>query len=401
VSLAAKWLLCILLGGLLLRVAYAAWLPADEKTLGSLPDQAEYLQCARASGAGEKMSYFDPRFGQRVYAARTPGYPLLLRACGSSIRGARLAQALLDTATALGAFVLARRLGLGKWSLLAAAGVALNPLLVYFSSLLLTETLYVCMLTWAMALLAYRRWLPAALLLALGVLVRTSGLPLALLLPPLAALLLCGWRRALAAAVVSAAVVFAVLLPWAMRNEGVLGQRVWLSTNGGITLYDGVHPAATGASDQRFVSQFSQLAQMTELERDQFFSRLAWEQICGEPGRVLRLALVKAGRTWSPLPLSDSFGRPLYVVAGLAWSLPVFGLALAGVVQALRRKGAALAVGDVGLLLLPMLLFTLMHAISVGSLRYRMPVEPLLAVLAAAALRGLLEQSSRPSAGIA
>ena len=40
---------------------------------------------------------------------------------------------------------------------------------------------------------------------------------------------------------------------WGVRNHAVLGRWVWLTTNGGVTKYDGFNPDATGASDQGFL----------------------------------------------------------------------------------------------------------------------------------------------------
>lgn len=388
-------LLLILLLGAGLRVGFSLWRGADEASLQALPDQREYLECAREFGRGGEMRYFDARFGQWIYAARPPGYPMFIWLCGTSVRTVQLAQAGLDALTALAAFLLVKRLGLGRWSLLAAAGVSLNPLLIYFSSLLLTETLYTTLLTWAMVLLVGRQWLGGSLLLSLGVLVKTSGMPLALVLPLAAAATAgLGARRALAIGAVGVVVLVLTLWPWAERNRQVLGERVWLSSNGGITLYDGVHPQATGASDQRFTEALPEVASLGELERDRWFKRAAREAMAQDPMRMLKLAVVKAARTWSPVPLSESFGRRLYVVIGLVWSAPVFLLALAGAVVTLRQ-GGLVPRGQILLLLLPMLLLTLMHALSVGSLRYRMPVEPLLAVLAAAGVAVLLTRTRR------
>jgi hypothetical protein len=47
------------------------------------------------------------------------------------------------------------------------------------------------------------------------------------------------------------------------------------------------------------------------------------------------------------------------------------------------------------LLALPAVYFTLVHAVSVGSLRYRVPVEPQLAILAAAGAAVVFGRSKR------
>lgn len=381
----------ILLAGLVLRLGWGFSRTADEQSLAALPDQVEYLQCAREWMSGHDWRFSDPRFDQWIYGSRTPGYPLFLAACGASVRVARVAQALVDISTALAAYLIAQRLGQGRWALVAAGLVALNPFLIYFSSLLLTETLFTAILAWAVYLLLKRRLLGGVALLAMGVLVRPSGLLLPTMMAGAAA-----WSagrpigRAAGWAMVGALATLLVLLPWAMRNQRVLGQWIWTTTNGGITAWDGLQPGATGASDQRFVKAMPQLRLMGELERDEYFRALARQSIRSEPGRALVLAIPKMARTWSPVPLSESFGRGAYVVAGAGYGIPVLILAAVGFFMGLRSSPAMRR--QMLLLLLPLLLLTLMHAFSVGSLRYRMPLEPLLAVAAAVGAAGLVSR---------
>ena len=64
----------------------------------------------------------------------------------------RLAQALLDTSTVLAIYLLARRFREERGALVAAAIVAVNPFLIYFSGLVLSETLFTAMLAWGLYL---------------------------------------------------------------------------------------------------------------------------------------------------------------------------------------------------------------------------------------------------------
>ncbi len=181
----SNWILVsVLLAGLVVRLGWGLSRGSDEESLRALPDQVEYLQCAREWMAGHDWRFHDPRFDQWVYASRTPGYPLFLAACGASVRAARVAQALIDVSAALAAYLIARRLLPGRWALLAAGLVALNPFLIYFSALLLTETLFTAILAWSMYLLLERRLLGGTALLAIGVLVRPSGMLLPAIMAP-------------------------------------------------------------------------------------------------------------------------------------------------------------------------------------------------------------------------
>jgi hypothetical protein len=176
----------------------------------------------------------------------------------------------------------------------------------------------------------------------------------------------------------------AVLLPWAIRNYRVLSSWVWTATNGGITLYDGFNPDATGASDQSFVQSMPQLRGMNEVARSAYLSGLAKDFIRQQPLRAAELAAVKAGRTWSPVPLSQEYGGWKYRTVGLLYSLPLDVLVLIGLMRRTDR-GAPLSRSAKAFLLIPAIYFTAVHMLSVGSLRYRIPAEAPMAVVAASA----------------
>jgi hypothetical protein len=175
--------------------------------------------------------------------------------------------------------------------------------------------------------------------------------------------------------------VLLMLLPWALRNQRVLGEWVWTSTNGGITLYDGFNPDAIGNSDQSFVKTMPELRQMNEVDRDRYLGDLARKFIRQHPGRAAWLGVQKFARTWSPMPLSAEYRDWRYRAVALAYSLPFDLLVVIG----LWRGGAAgLSRSAQVFLLLPAIYFTGVHTLTVGSLRYRVPVEPPMAIIAAA-----------------
>ena len=384
----------VLAVALALRLGWAVTRPVDDAAIDQLPDQREYLEIARTFLNGEGLNFSDPRFGQRVYAHRTPGYPLMLAAVGGNIRAARIAQAIIDTSTVLAAYLLARRWLSPGVSVLAAALVAFNPVLVYFSALILTETLFTAMLAWGMWLITSPRtlpWLAGAILLAASTLVRPGALPLPVILAVLGAL--ATNRRAepayhpgrshfprvprLPVGTSMLLLTILVLLPWAIRNQRVLGRWVWTSTNAGITRYDGFNPDATGASDQSFVIAMPHLRSMSETERNDYLGREANDFIRGRPLDSIKLAAVKVIRTWSPRPLSREFSRTYYVIVAMAYSVPFFVLFALGWLLNPMPATAKL------FLAAPAVYLTFAAALSVGSLRYRIPAEVPMAVIAA------------------
>jgi hypothetical protein len=184
-----------------------------------------------------------------------------------------------------------------------------------------------------------------------------------------------------------------VMVPWWIRNYRITGKFVPTTLQVGASLYDGWHPGASGASDENmeFVVPFL-AAQQKEDEMlanrglplestlewriDQRLQRAAREWAWKNPSDVIWLSLVKLGKTWSPLPVakevrplvrwSEAFGYTALVVGGLvgAWRLR-------------REPGGWLA-------WMPCLYLGLLHAVFIGSVRYRQPGVLLLCPLAAA-----------------
>ncbi len=381
----------------MLRAGWTLTRDVSNRAIDALPDQREYLSLGQNLLRGDGLRFVDRRFGDWVYAYRTPGYPLLIAACGGNVRWLRLAQALIDTSTVLAVYLLARRL-LPTVSvtpgapLLAAALVALNPFLIYFSGLILSETLFLALLLWGMLLLTggegAGRWLGGGVLLAFSILVRPSAIGLPVLLGIAAAFLNRGARSAyqtrwtLPVGATMLLLTVAILAPWGWRNSrpNVLGRWIWTTTNGGITAYDGFNPDATGGSDQSFLRRMPQLREMGEVARSEYLAEQAQRYVIEHPARSLELAMRKIGRTWSPAPLSEQFSSSRYQWIALLYAIPLDLLALAGLIRGRIPKAAKVY------LLLPAIYFTAVHAVSVGSLRYRLPAEPPMAVLAAGIL---------------
>lgn len=155
---------------------------------------------------------------------------------------------LVGVSTVVLVFAISRRL-LGTHAWLPAMAVAVDPLLLRSSQLLMTETLaafWVALVWWLWLAASSRRsqlaasmFVPLVLGLALGaaILTRPTAAPWALLCviglcfrsfyPP-------GDRLRTAGVVVFG--VSICVVPWATRNFLVLGQPIWATTHGGYTL---------------------------------------------------------------------------------------------------------------------------------------------------------------------
>ncbi|MBC7785046.1 MAG: glycosyltransferase family 39 protein [Burkholderiales bacterium] len=391
--------ICVL--ALVIRLGWGLSRPATDASLESLPDQAEYLQIARNILDGRGIVLFDRTFGDTLYAFRMPGYPMLIAACGGKIVIVRVIQALLDTSTVLAAFLIGRRLAGSGVGLIGSALVAIHPYLIFFSATLLSETLFTATLVWGMYLLlgsGRPRFVTGALLLVLSIYVRPSAILLPALLAAAAQLVRViaqsrsparsFWQLPAGAGVILLTAL--CLLPWGLRNLQRIGTPVFTTTNGGITLYDGLNPRADGSSNQGFFRNWPELKSMDEVQRSRYLGLMAVQYARENPKRAMQLAGLKIARTWSPMPLSAEYGsNRLYVIAGLGFVAPLFLLAIAGLRSRRINRSAKLY------LLLPAIYFTAVHAMTIGSLRYRIPADVPIAVLAAVGVVRLTER--RPS----
>ena len=125
-----------------------------------------------------------------------------------------------------------------------------------------------------------------------------------------------------------------------------------------------------------------QLRSMSETDRNDYLASEANHFIRSRPLDSIKLAGAKVLRTWSPRPLSSEFSRTQYVIVALAYSVPFFALFLIGWFTSPMPATAKL------FLAAPAVYLTFAAALSVGSLRYRIPAEVPMAVVAGAAVAG-------------
>ncbi len=387
---------------LLLRIG---WVQLDWLRGGAalqFPDETLHWQLATNLVSHGQMRSDDGR-----YAPRMPLYQVLLAPAAAlgetwGVLAARLLQALCGAATAWLVFIFARVATSEPAAIAAGMLAALDPFALYLTKLLLSETLF----TLAALLFAYWTWLALrrrggvrptllcglALLGPILVLTRQSALGWVLLsglwvvcrAPSAAA----GARRA---ALLASAFVL-LLLPWGLRNRAVIGDFAWLSANSGLTLYDALGPQADGSSNQSFLATMPELASLGETQRDRELQRRALAAAWNDPERVLALAPTKFLRTWSLTPNADGFRAGPQALLSAAFMLIVLAAATVGL-WCLRRERLLL-----GVLLLPVVYFTLLHCVYIGSVRYRAPIMPLVEILASASLLALAASPPRRQA---
>lgn len=374
---------------------------AQDASVLEFPDEQQYWASAVGLWNGHGLR---DELGFR--ATRMPLYPGFLvsfTALPQGVIAAKAAHWLIGAAAAALAAGLATTLFDRRVGLLSGLFVALDPFLVFFSSLLLTETPFVTALVGFVWLLAKalrsdrNRWARWAWMGASGsvcVYLRESSLGLVLV--ALAFLVICRRfeRRTVAGAIAAVLLVLASLMPWAVRNRQVVGEWRWLTTRAGISLYDGVGPTATGRSDLGDIKQMPAVRDLSEAEWNRYFLDESYKAVRADPVRILRLAGLKLGRMWNPVPNVDAYQSRFVRFVSAAWTIPTFALALLGAILVpirLRPAGVRLAM----FLMLPAIYLGLVHSLFVGSVRYRLGAVPMLEVLAAFACIAMLDRVRR------
>ncbi|MFQ6047875.1 MAG: hypothetical protein ACE5K7_00740 [Phycisphaerae bacterium] len=363
------------------------------------PDEREYWSLAESLRQGRGLVLPG---GER--AKRMPLYPAMVAAVARLDRpvlALRLVQAVLGAAGAMAVAGLGMRLGGARLGLLSGLAAGLDPFAVFFSSLVLTEGPFVAALsglmlaTWPLAAersaVSGKRLAVATALAIVCVYLRPEALGLVVLLVLLAAARRGAGGRLRLQAVALLAGVWLALLPWAARNRAVLGQWLWLTSNGGASLLDAQGPQADGSSNWSYILSLPGLTEMDELQRDRFFRDEALRCMAADPGRVLRLAGVKLMRTWNIIPNFPSYRSSLLMWVSAGWMVPSLLLAVLAVAALWRRWRIWLT------LLLPAIYWTALHCVFVGSVRYRQPAMPFVELLACIGLVAVANRSLRGS----
>jgi hypothetical protein len=219
------------------------------------------------------------------------------RVLGASHSVAAVANALVGAALAVVTWMLARHALSGARARVAGLIVAFHPGLVLQAALVMSEPL-AALLTLAAFVLAVRDPRPqrgfVAGTLALGVaaLVR----PQALLCAPFFACLI--ERRARVVAIVAAcALALFVVLPWTARNCRVMDGCALVSTNAGWNLAIGAFPRATGRFETLRSSDGCRDVK-GQVQQDRCWFEYGLEQIALRPWHWLSLVPAKLGYTF-------------------------------------------------------------------------------------------------------
>lgn len=379
----------LMIGALLLRVIWALWVG---KLWGyhddGFYDDGVFLDMAR--------SVLSPNV-----PTHPPGYPLFLApfvAWGDiGVSAARWLQMLISAATSVLAYRLALSLRLSRRAaLLTGALVAVNPMLVYFSVRMMSESLFAALLLGFLLAWVHAWGSGSAKAATLaGVLGGAASLTRGVMLPFGGVLALVAlWRRReqarWAGLVAACGLAWAGLMaPWTARNWRLHQRFIPVSVQGGWNFWEGLSDDAAEVGRRPFemAGEVRRLGLSGTIAIDAHFAAKAKAWILENPGAFARICALKALQFWRPAPLPPHSLLARLAAAACAVVLlsgAVLGLAFG----AAAAPGAWFLLGWVGHL-------TLLHSLFASNMRYRLPLEPVLAVFAGAGLAALIERSAR------
>jgi len=285
----------------------------------------------------------------------------------------------------------------------AALAMALWPMGIQFTTVLASEVHFIALTLAGLAAWDRVRAGPGLLWLALAGLTfgaATYVRPIALLIPAALAVatLLRSPRSSLTAflkAVVATVIVFAVVAPWSARNERILGERVFLSTNFWPNFWMGNHPGTDG----QYAELSAEVAGMGEIARSDYLREVSVEALRADPGAFVWRTIWKAvmlheretiGVVWNEAGIAAWVGQTgvtaLKALSTLYW-YAILAAGLAGAVVLMHRRG-----WWSGLLSPPVWLWLYLvgvHAVIVIGDRYHMPSFPFIALLAGVSVAAL------------
>ena len=361
----------------------------DIPTQDTFSDWKEYdlVGLSLASGTGFTI-YGMP------YLIHPPGYPLFLGLLyllfGHSYAAVKVAQSLLGALTCVIILLIGERVFTKRVGMVAAAIAAVYPHLVYYSGILMSETLFVFLSTvflYALAMLredlSPRRLALAGVVLGLASLTR----PMLMFIP---AVLFCWiwieFRSTKRALVVMATIwlwMAIVILPWTIRNYVVTGSVIPIVATHWVTLY-GANNLIILNNPDAIGGWVDPEPMSSEAYRAAYVAFLS-QMLFHRPFDLVKLAVHKLKRFWSLFPKTQTPERDALInLLSYGWLLPLF---LVGMALAVRVPPTP------WILYLWVAYFCLLTLVMHGTTRYRLPVEPVIILFAAFTLERLWDRT--------
>jgi hypothetical protein len=279
-------------------------------------------------------------------------------------------------------------------SMIAAIISSVYPHFVFYSISGLTETFFTLLLLISFLLFYKEKYLSAIFILILLVLIKPT-------LDLLNIFLVIGFtffvfRRGYLSTIKHCLLYFLLYVflmsPWWVHQYNKYGEFVRLNLGDGIVLYSGNNSlnqtgGGIGRHDGQSDMDLSKFSKFDNpIERNTAMKDAAISYIISNPGRFLELSYIKFVRFWRLWPHTELYQQWYTVSASLfSYGLVLFlaiGFAVRDSKKYFRKLIPIYAL---------VTYLTLVHMITIGSIRYRFPLEPFLIIFASQFLFTLLQ----------
>jgi hypothetical protein len=278
---------------------------------------------------------------------------------------------------------------------LSAIFWAIFPHSIFYSISLLTETLYASILLLVFYLMYIRKIYLAMFFAVLSILLRPSldlFFPFFFLFFPL---IIFKWplTKSLFLLMKYLCIYIVIMGPWWGHQYIKYGEFIRLNLADGIVWYSGNNPlndSGGGVTDpikgndfdhtyfeEKYLNSLPKKNYLNYKEYNKALREESFDYILSNPVKFIEMSLVKFVRFWRLWPYTSYYSSYIYIFISLFSFLPLLILSLATLWRCNSKQFQ---------LIIPILslvtYLTLVHMILIGSIRYRFPLEPFMAILA-------------------
>ena len=354
----------ILLVGLLVRVLAAIFYPVEIFT-----DSVTYYDAAQNLINGEFIS--------SDYVM--PLYPLWIAFCVLFF-DPLMGDVLISTMTIYVVMKLSFEIFHNEFAaLISGFLLAVYPHAVFYSISGLSETFYVFLLTASLLLLYKKKYFYGCVFFVLSILTRPS----LFFLGPFIVFFISYFvhqnsiKDTVRILFLYCLVYSFFISPWLIHNHLKYGDFVHLTLSKGVVMYTGNNPLnKSGGGVEGVDSDIRRFSSIKNpIERDQALMDSAVRYIIDKPGVFVRNSLNKFVRFWRVWPYAPQYQDILIKIISFVSYVPVLIASLLFVFTCSR---------DVLIRVFPIMMMivylTLIHMVTIGSIRYRFPLEPFLII---------------------
>ncbi|MDD5208703.1 MAG: glycosyltransferase family 39 protein [Elusimicrobiales bacterium] len=392
-----NFLVSVFCFSLLIRLAYALPLPADKLS----PDAAGWIDIGwgLAQGAGFGGSWRPPGFG--FFLA------FIFSVFGKSILAVRAAQALLGAFTCVLVYKTGKRLFSENTGRIAAALMSFYPYFLAYTGDVISETFLMFMIVSSVFYTVKTSQEPGwKNIVITGVLFGFTGLTKSTTLPFF--LLSCAWlwwnTKSFRTGFLVGLCTLAAIMPWSLRNYFHYDKSYVMPVNTPWCQLYGSScdtafwsemmgeldtPQSDKMTEPAIPKDWLELKTLPLPERDKICKKKAFDWISANPDKFYSLCWLRFKHFWRLYPM---MAYPWQKYAAMATSGLYIPLAFAGFLLSIKQFKKT------SLLMALFASYTLVHLFFVVVMRYRVPIDPFLILMAAYTLNALLEKL-RPSQG--